>query len=138
MGKLGVGKQRYNVKLYAKNNFIRENIVYNERNVSLFNGDSIYKISNFNGDIRSEFYFCHRWDGMGYYVAGIKLDFLRFLVSKSLKHFCFVFYQVFVGILTLKLVNSDIAILILSIGNWQNEKPTSLYINKQIISQVHK
>ena len=52
-----------------------------------------------------------------------KLDFLRFLMSKSLKHVCFLFYQVFPVILTvktnsLKLVNPVIAILILTIGNW--------------------
>ena len=136
------------MKLNAKNNFIRVNIVYKERNVSLFNGDSVYKIHNFNGDIRREFYFCHRWDGTGY-VEWIrtssskhslceKLDFLRFLVSKSLKHFCFLFYQVFPGILTLKtnilkLVNPIIGIRILTIGNWQTEKSTSLCTNKSII-----
>ena len=122
--------------------------------MSLFNWDSVYKINNFNGDIRGEFYFCHRWDGTGYNVAGIrsssskhslceKLDFLRFLVTRSLKHFCFLFYQVFPDILplktnTLKLVNPVIAILILTIGNWQTEKSTTLYTNKQIIIQICK
>ena len=69
--------------------------------------------------------------------------FLRLLVSKSLKHFCFVLYQVFPGILTLKtntlkLVNPVIAILILTIENWQTEKSASLYTNKQIIIQIRK
>ena len=40
--------------------------------MSLFNGDSVYKINNFNGDIRREFYFCHRWDWMEYNVARIR------------------------------------------------------------------
>ena len=81
--------------------------------MSIFNRDSVYKINNFNRDIKREFYFCHRWDGTGY-VAGIisssskhsvceKLDILRFLVSKSLKHFCFLFYHLKTN--TLKLVN---------------------------------
>ena len=70
-----MGKQRYNVKLNAKNSFLREN---KERNASVVNGDSVYIINNFNGDIRREFYFCHRWDGSGYNVARIR--------SSSSKH----------------------------------------------------
>ena len=60
--------------VYRINNFNG----YSVYRINNFNGDSVYRINNFNGDIRSEFYFCHRWDGMGYNVAGIR--------SSSSKH----------------------------------------------------
>ena len=142
--------------VYIVDNYIEGGIFYSGRVSAAFFYEVTFIINDFNGDIIRD-----KWGGTGYNVAGgrtssseiplfknstllhEKLDFLRFLVSNLFKRFCLLFYQVLPDIFTLnedtlKLFYPVIAMLILTIGNWQTEKSTSLYTNKKIVAQIRK